>query len=188
MHCFTCWTLFTLRINRACFYKCLNGSHRQPNSDLVQLADHGTDNLEVVGSNPIGDNFLFYCSATMLAGSCHDCRFCFVWVANREASLLHADRFKTKHFCLNMESLTPASSSWCSNDLQRTLTFHLPTKRKETKNNLFWRKLTFVKLHLKKTDWFIPLFFQKPKYSTLIRDTFLHYLFTHCIIKCRCSE
>ena len=40
MHHFTCWTLFISRINRAWLYKTLNDSHRQPNSDLAQLAEH----------------------------------------------------------------------------------------------------------------------------------------------------
>ena len=38
-------------------YKGLNDSHRQPKSDLAQLAEHETDDLEVVSSNPTGDNF-----------------------------------------------------------------------------------------------------------------------------------
>ena len=38
-------------------YKGLDDSHPQPNSDLAQLAEHGTDDLEVVSSNPTGDNF-----------------------------------------------------------------------------------------------------------------------------------
>ena len=57
MHHFTCWTLFISRINRACLYKGLNDSHLQPNSELAQLAEHGTDDLEVVSSSPTGDNF-----------------------------------------------------------------------------------------------------------------------------------
>ena len=40
MHHLTCWTLFISRINRAWLYKGLNDSHRQPNSDLAQLAEH----------------------------------------------------------------------------------------------------------------------------------------------------
>ena len=52
MHHFTCWTLFISRVNGAGLYKGLNNSHRQPNSDLVQLAEHKSDVLEVVGSNP----------------------------------------------------------------------------------------------------------------------------------------
>ena len=39
-HHFKFWTLFISRINRAWLYKDLNDSHRQPNSDLAQLADH----------------------------------------------------------------------------------------------------------------------------------------------------
>ena len=31
--------------------------HRQPNSDLAQLAEQWTDDQEVVSSNPTGDNF-----------------------------------------------------------------------------------------------------------------------------------
>ena len=46
MHHFTCWTLFISRINRAWLYKGLNDSHLQPNSDLAQLAEHETDDLE----------------------------------------------------------------------------------------------------------------------------------------------
>ena len=57
MHHFICWTLFISRINRAWLYKGLVDSHPQPNSDLAQLAEHGTDDLEVVSSNPTGDNF-----------------------------------------------------------------------------------------------------------------------------------
>ena len=55
MHHFTCWTLIISRINRAWLYKGLNDSHRQPNSDLAQFAEHETD--EVVSSNPNGGNF-----------------------------------------------------------------------------------------------------------------------------------
>ena len=41
MHHFTFWTLFTSRrINRACLYKGLNESCRQPNSDLAQLVEY----------------------------------------------------------------------------------------------------------------------------------------------------
>ena len=46
------------RINRAWFYKGHVDSHPQPSRDLAQLAEHGTDDLEVVSSNPIGGNFL----------------------------------------------------------------------------------------------------------------------------------
>ena len=38
MHHFTCWILFISRIDRAWLYKGLNDSHRQPNSDIAQLA------------------------------------------------------------------------------------------------------------------------------------------------------
>ena len=38
-------------------YKGLDDSHPQPNSDLDQLAEHGTDELKVVSSNPTGGNF-----------------------------------------------------------------------------------------------------------------------------------
>ena len=31
--------------------------HRQPNSELAQLVEQWTDDLEVVSSNPTGDNF-----------------------------------------------------------------------------------------------------------------------------------
>ena len=58
MHHFTCWTLFISRYNRARLYKDLDDSHRQPNSDLAQLEEHGTDDLDVVSSNPAGGNFL----------------------------------------------------------------------------------------------------------------------------------
>ena len=57
MHHFTCWTLFISRINRAWLYKGLVDSHPQPISDLAQLIEHGTDDLEVVSSNPTGTNF-----------------------------------------------------------------------------------------------------------------------------------
>ena len=57
---FACWTLFISRINRARLYIGLVDSHRQPNSDLAQLAVHGTDDLEVVGSIPTGDNFFYF--------------------------------------------------------------------------------------------------------------------------------
>ena len=57
MHQFTCWTLFISRINRAWLYKGLVDWLPQPNSDLAQLAEHGTDELEVLSSNPIGGNF-----------------------------------------------------------------------------------------------------------------------------------
>ena len=52
MHHFTFWTLFISRINRAWLYKGLNDSHRQPNSDLAQLGEHWTDDLEVGSSIP----------------------------------------------------------------------------------------------------------------------------------------
>ena len=57
MHHFTCWTLFISRINRAWLYKDLNDSHPQPKSDLAQLREQETDDLEVVSSNPTGGNF-----------------------------------------------------------------------------------------------------------------------------------
>ena len=57
MHHFTCWTLFISRSNRAWPYKGLNDSHRQPNSDLAQLVEHYTDDLEVVSLNPTEGNF-----------------------------------------------------------------------------------------------------------------------------------
>ena len=34
-------------------------NHLQPNSDLAQLVEHGTDDQEVVGSNPTLVNSLF---------------------------------------------------------------------------------------------------------------------------------
>ena len=37
--------------------KGLVDSHPQPNSELAQLGEHGTDDLEVVSSNPTGGNF-----------------------------------------------------------------------------------------------------------------------------------
>ena len=39
----------------------------QPNSDLAQLAEHGTGDLEVVSSNPTGDNFWrnLFCSVEL---------------------------------------------------------------------------------------------------------------------------
>ena len=46
MHHFTCWTLFLESIEHN-------------NSDLVQLAEHGTDDPEVVSSNPAGVWFGF---------------------------------------------------------------------------------------------------------------------------------
>ena len=58
MHHFTCWTLFIFRMNRAWLYKGLNDWDRQQNSDLAQLAEHGTDDPEVVDSIPGRDNFL----------------------------------------------------------------------------------------------------------------------------------
>ena len=56
MHHFTCWTLFISRINRAQLYK---GSAQTSPTDcpLAQLVEHGTHDLEVVSSNPTGDNF-----------------------------------------------------------------------------------------------------------------------------------
>ena len=43
-----------------------------PNSDLAQSVEHGTDDLEVVGSI-LGMGNLFFCSSpSMLAGSCHE--------------------------------------------------------------------------------------------------------------------
>ena len=57
MHHFTFWTLFISRINRAWLYKGLNDSHRQLNSELAQLGEHGTDDPEVVSSNSTGGNF-----------------------------------------------------------------------------------------------------------------------------------
>ena len=52
-----CWTLFISRIHRAWLYKGLNDSHPQSNSDLVQLAEHGPDDPQVVSSNLTGGNF-----------------------------------------------------------------------------------------------------------------------------------
>ena len=57
MQHFTCWTLFICKINRAWLYKGLVDSHPQPNSDLAQLGEQETDDLEVVSSNPTGGNF-----------------------------------------------------------------------------------------------------------------------------------
>ena len=52
------------RINRAWLYKNLDDSHRQPNSDLAQLAEHYSDDPEFVRSNPTGRNFWrnWFCS------------------------------------------------------------------------------------------------------------------------------
>ena len=38
-------------------YKGLNDSHPQPNSNLAQLVEQWTGDLEVVSSSPTGDNF-----------------------------------------------------------------------------------------------------------------------------------
>ena len=46
--------MFISKINRAWLYKGLNDSHPQPNSDLAQLGEQETDDLEVVSSNPGG--------------------------------------------------------------------------------------------------------------------------------------
>ena len=51
------YMLFISRTNWAWLYKGLNDSHRQPNSDLAQLAERGADDLEVVSLNPTGGNF-----------------------------------------------------------------------------------------------------------------------------------
>ena len=51
MYHFTCWTLSISRINRAKLYKGLSDLHRQPNCDLAQLAEHETDDTEIVNSN-----------------------------------------------------------------------------------------------------------------------------------------
>ena len=63
MHHFTCWTLFISRINRARLYK---GSLQPSPTDspLAQLVERGTHDLEVVSSNPTGDNFWrnFFCA------------------------------------------------------------------------------------------------------------------------------
>ena len=37
--------------------KALTDSHRQPNGDLAELAEHWSDDMEVLGSNPTGGNF-----------------------------------------------------------------------------------------------------------------------------------
>ena len=68
MHHFTCWTLFIFRMNRAWLYKGLNDWDRQQNSDLAQLAEHGTDDPEVVDQFRVGTIFLFCSSPSMLAG------------------------------------------------------------------------------------------------------------------------
>ena len=49
--------LFISKINRVRLYKGLNDSQGQPNSDLAQLTEQLTDDLEVVSSNPTEDNF-----------------------------------------------------------------------------------------------------------------------------------
>ena len=68
MHHLTCWTLFISRINRAWLYRGLNDWHRQLNSDLAQLAECGTDDLEVVGLIPGRDNFFILLFPSILAG------------------------------------------------------------------------------------------------------------------------
>ena len=57
MNHFTCWILFISRINKAWLYEGINDSHRQPNSDLAQLGEQETDDLEVVSSNLTGAIF-----------------------------------------------------------------------------------------------------------------------------------
>ena len=53
------------RINRAWLYKGLNDSYVQPNSDLAQLAEHETDDPEVVCvQTPLGNfltKFILFC-------------------------------------------------------------------------------------------------------------------------------
>ena len=55
MHHFTCWTLFLESIEHN-FIKALM-IHRQPNSDLAQLVEQWTDDMEIVSSDLTGDNF-----------------------------------------------------------------------------------------------------------------------------------
>ena len=57
MHHFTYWTLFISRINRAWLYKGHEDSGWQLNVDLAQLVRHWPEDLEVLVSNPTGDNF-----------------------------------------------------------------------------------------------------------------------------------
>ena len=66
MHFFTCWTLFISRISRTCLYKGLDDWNRQPNSDLAQLAERETDDLEVVDSIPSRDNFWWLVRLTLM--------------------------------------------------------------------------------------------------------------------------
>ena len=62
--------LFLESIEHDYTYKGLNDWHRQPNSDLAQLTEHESDDLEVVGSIPSRGNFLFCSSPSMLAVFC----------------------------------------------------------------------------------------------------------------------
>ena len=50
--------LFISKINKTWLYKGLNDSYRQPNSDLAQLTEQWTDDLEVVNSKPHWGQFL----------------------------------------------------------------------------------------------------------------------------------
>ena len=63
MHHFTCWTLFISRINRTWLYERHEDSGWQLNVDLAQLVRHWPEDLEVLVSNPTGENlwqFFFF--------------------------------------------------------------------------------------------------------------------------------
>ena len=89
MNHFTCWTLFISRINRAWLYEGINDWHRQQKSDLAQLAEHGTDDLEVVGSIPGRGNIFYFALLVQcwqdLAGNFELCKnsimgtLCYFW-------------------------------------------------------------------------------------------------------------
>ena len=46
-----------VHFNSTWFSKGLNDSYREPYSDLAQLAEHSSDDPQVVSSNPTGGNF-----------------------------------------------------------------------------------------------------------------------------------
>ena len=63
---------------KACLYKDLDDSYPQPDSDLAQWYECGTDYLEVVSSNTTGDSFrlkfILFCVTLVLTDNLTEMR------------------------------------------------------------------------------------------------------------------
>ena len=153
---FTCWTLIISGISRAWLYKGLNDSQRLQNSDLAQLLEHLSADLDVVGSIPTGCYFWWNLFGSSLYGDLSDNLTethimknwnIKIWNFILTFSLLvslyifrpvskSSDRYTTCNICLDQFQITQDVRS---PSLTRLHSNHLSTPTHEPSNSQFFQ-------------------------------------------------